>query len=205
MTQYLILGVVLGLSAGFAPGPLLALVVSETLQHGRRAGVRVAMAPIFTDLFIVVLALRVLSALSSFHAVLGAISIAGSIFVLFLGFGALRCHGFSVELSKEKPRSLAKGILVNSFSPHPYLFWMTVGAPNVYRALEFGLAPPLCFVLSFYALLVGSKVLVAGLVCRSRDFLSGRAYLNLMRFLGLLLVGLALLLFYDGLHFFLQN
>jgi len=205
MTQYLVLGTVLGLSAGFAPGPLLALVVSETLQHGRGAGIRVALVPIFTDLPIVVFTLWFLSTLSSFSAVLGGMSVAGSVFVLFLGFGALRGQGFSVGLSEEKPKSLAKGMLVNFLSPHPYLFWMTVGAPNLYRALEFGLAGPLCFILSFYALLVGSKVALAGLVCRSRDFLSGRAYLILMRFLGLLLVGLALLLFYNGILFLLQN
>ena len=33
MTEFFTIGIVLGLSAGFAPGPLLTLVISETLQH----------------------------------------------------------------------------------------------------------------------------------------------------------------------------
>ena len=44
---------VLGLAAGFAPGPLLVLVISETLQHSTRAGIKVAFAPVITDLAIV--------------------------------------------------------------------------------------------------------------------------------------------------------
>lgn len=53
MTRFLLTGVLLGLSSGLAPGPLLALVASETLRHGVRAGVRVALAPLITDLPII--------------------------------------------------------------------------------------------------------------------------------------------------------
>ena len=34
-------GLVVGLSAGASPGPLLSLVISETLNHGTRAGTKV--------------------------------------------------------------------------------------------------------------------------------------------------------------------
>ncbi|MBT4876955.1 MAG: LysE family translocator, partial [Desulfobacula sp.] len=46
MIHYLTIGMVLGLSAGLAPGPLLTLVISETLLHDIRAGIKVAMAPL---------------------------------------------------------------------------------------------------------------------------------------------------------------
>ena len=49
MTDFLFSGVFLGLAAGFAPGPLLTLVITETLQHNLRSGIRVALAPILTD------------------------------------------------------------------------------------------------------------------------------------------------------------
>ncbi|MFA6111330.1 MAG: hypothetical protein WDA75_21445 [Candidatus Latescibacterota bacterium] len=38
-------GLLLGLSAGVAPGPLTALILSETLRHGRAAGLRLALVP----------------------------------------------------------------------------------------------------------------------------------------------------------------
>jgi threonine/homoserine/homoserine lactone efflux protein len=40
MLNFLIIGIILGLS----PGPLLALVISETLQHNIRSGIKIAVA-----------------------------------------------------------------------------------------------------------------------------------------------------------------
>ena len=73
MVNFLAMGSILGLSAGFAPGPLLTLVISETLQHDIRAGVKVALAPIVTDLPIIMLTLFILVKLSGFYKVLGII------------------------------------------------------------------------------------------------------------------------------------
>jgi len=89
MTEFIAVGIVLGLSAGFAPGPLLALVISETLRHDIRSGVRVAVSPIFTDLPIIILTLVVLSQLSDFHNILGIISLIGGCVILFLGYESM--------------------------------------------------------------------------------------------------------------------
>ena len=43
-------GIILGLSAGFAPGPLSVLVISQTIQYGTGEGVKSAFAPLITDL-----------------------------------------------------------------------------------------------------------------------------------------------------------
>ena len=90
MLYFLSFGAVLGISSGLSPGPLLALVISETLRHGVKAGVKVALAPIITDLPIIILTLLVLSKLSGFPEILGAISLAGGIFICTLGFGCIR-------------------------------------------------------------------------------------------------------------------
>ena len=84
MLSFLTTGIILGLSAGFAPGPLLALVISETLEHGVGAGVKVALAPILTDLPIIIITIFVLAKLSSFHSILGIISVIGAIFILYI-------------------------------------------------------------------------------------------------------------------------
>ena len=199
MINFLAIGAILGLSAGFAPGPLLALVISETLQHNIRAGFKVALAPVITDLPIVILTLFILVKLSSFHNVLGIISCMGGFFVFYLGGQGIRTKGIELNSKEVGPSSWTKGILANVLNPHPYLFWFSVGAPTVTKAMNQGIFAPFAFIGSFYVLLVGSKILIALLVGKSRSFLTGNTYIYTMRFLGLLLCVLAIALFYDGL------
>jgi len=198
MWAYLSYGTVLGLSAGFSPGPLLTLVISQTLQHGTREGVRVAAVPLLTDLPIIFLVLFAFSSLSDPEFVLGAVSVFGGLFVLTLGLKSLRQGPVKLELNQSEPRSYLKGVLVNVLSPHPYLFWVTVGAPTMLKANQHGAIWAVGFVCCFYVCIVSAKVAVALLVGRSRQFLSAGPYLWVMRLLGLLLVGFAMLLFYDG-------
>ena len=200
MISFLTTGSILGLSAGFAPGPLLALVISETVEHGVKAGMKVALAPIITDLPIIIITLFILAKLSSFHSVLGIISIIGAIFILYMGIENIRIKGVSLDINKSSPRSFQKGIIVNALSPHPYLFWFSVGGPTTLKAMDQSLPAATAFVLSFYLLLVGSKMILAFLVGKSRTFLLGNKYIFTMRLLGGILIILAGFLFQDGLH-----
>jgi threonine/homoserine/homoserine lactone efflux protein len=200
MLEFLVSGVVLGLSAGLSPGPLLALLISETLRHGALAGVRVALAPLLTDLPIVAGALLLVSQISGADTLFGLISLLGGCFVVYLGIENLRSRGLDVSKEQPKPHSLLRGVTTNALNPHPYLFWVSVGAPTTVRAWsgqDGGLAAGL-FLGGFYALLVGSKAGLALVAGRSRNVLRGRAYLTTMRALGLALCGFALLLFRDG-------
>jgi threonine/homoserine/homoserine lactone efflux protein len=199
MINFLTIGTILGLSAGFAPGPLLTLVISETLQHDIQSGVKVALAPIITDLPIIILTLFILAKLSNFHSILGIISLIGGFVILFMSYESIRTRGVELNLKEIKPKSLTKGILVNALSPHPYLFWFSVGAPIMIKAMRQNIIAPLAFIGSFYALLVGSKILLAILVGKSKSFLVGNVYIYTMRFLGLVLCVLAFALFRDGL------
>jgi threonine/homoserine/homoserine lactone efflux protein len=200
MITFLTAGIILGLSAGFAPGPLLALVISETIEHGVGAGVKVALAPILTDLPIIIITVFILAKLSSFHFVLGIISIIGALFILYMGIENIRIKGIELGINKSSPKSFQKGIIVNALSPHPYLFWFSVGGPTTIKAMDQGLPTAISFVLSFYLLLVGTKIILAILVGKSRSFLLGNKYIFTMRLLGLTLIILAGFLFQDGLH-----
>jgi threonine/homoserine/homoserine lactone efflux protein len=199
MIHFLSMGLVLGLSAGLAPGPLLTLVVSETLRYHVGAGIRVALAPLISDLPIVVVSVGLLSTMAGFEAVLGGISLVGGGVVFRMGVHGLKTRALVIEPEMSSHNALAKGVLVNVLSPHPYLFWISVGAPLVHRALSVSMAAAGAFIAGFYLLLVGSKVVLALVVGRSRTVIKGRAYVLTMRGLGLALCLLALLLVKDGL------
>ena len=199
MIYYLAVGTVLGLSAGLSPGPLLTLLISETLRRGVRSGVKVALAPIVTDLPIILLTLLLLSKWPGFHSILGVISLAGGCFILMMGCDSIGAKGIEVHDRVSGPGSLAKGVLANALNPHPYLFWFTVGAPTMARAMSLNVGALLAFVIGFYTFLVGSKIMLALLVGRSKYLLSGRGYRYTMRFLGVVLLFFAFVLFRDGL------
>lgn len=198
MIPFLAAGIVLGFSAGVAPGPLLALIMAETLQHGLNAGIKAALAPIITDLPIVLAAVLVLARLAHFHAVLGVISICGGFFLFRLGFKNIRIAGGKIPMEGIKENSLKKGIFANFLSPHPYLFWLSVGAPTTVRAMEHSVFAAAAFIGGFYVFLLGSEMIIAAIVGRSRSFLTGRAYIYTMRGLGVMLLIFGGLLFYDG-------
>jgi len=188
----------LGLTAGLAPGPLMTLVLSQSLQHGSREGCKVALAPIITDSPIILLALTLASGAAEMQGVLGTLSIAGGLFVLYLAVDTFRPERAEAEVADVRPKSWLKGILTNLLNPHPWLFWMTVGAATLANAIAASWLAAAVFLGVFYLLLVGSKVLLALAAGRSRRFLKGRIYRLIMRMLGLLLVVFAVLLLRDG-------
>jgi threonine/homoserine/homoserine lactone efflux protein len=200
MVGLLTSGILFGLYAGFSPGPLLALVVSETLRHGARGGIRVALAPLITDFPIIALSLLLLAQLARFQVVLGIISLVGGMVVLKLGWESLRTRGINVDVREVRPQSLRRGIVVNFLNPSPYLFWISVGGPIMIRAAQDSYWWAAAFLIGFYPMLVGSKMILALVVGRSRDFLTGRIYIYIMRALGLVLFAFAIVLFKDGLH-----
>ena len=185
----LAVGTVLGLSAGFAPGPLLALVITQTLRHGA------------TDMPIILGSLFVLSRLSAFDRLLGGISLLGGLYVLYLAYESFRTGPVTLEEVHDQPRSFRKGALINALNPHPYLFWATVGGPLVLKSGQQSLVAPLLFVTGFYVFLVGSKLFLAFLAGRSRAFLAKKAYLWTMRVLGCLLAAFAVFLLKDALTY----
>ncbi|MGE5247965.1 MAG: LysE family translocator [Verrucomicrobiota bacterium] len=193
-------GIVLGLSAGFSPGPLLALVLSHTVRHGVREGIRVAAAPLVTDLPIILVSTLLLSRIAGYGRVLGAVSLAGAGFLVYMAFETARAKEPGPSTSDAGPQSLLRGALVNALSPHPYLFWLTVGAPMILEGWKVSPAAPVLFVIGFSGCLVGSKIFVAIVAGRSKHWLGGRRYEYLMRGLALLLLVFASFLLTGGLR-----
>ena len=158
-----------------------------------------SIAPIITDLPIIIITIYVFSQLSNFNNILGVVSLVGGCFVLFLAYESLSSKTKETNFEEEMPKSLAKGILANVLSPYPYLFWLSVGAPIMTKAQDLNRLAPLAFVLAFYVFLLGSKILLAILFGKSKSFLSSNVYIYIKRFLGLVLCVLAFGLFVDGL------
>jgi threonine/homoserine/homoserine lactone efflux protein len=195
----LIKGTVLGLAAGFSPGPLTVLVISETMRHGLQAGMKVSLAPILTDVPIIGLSLLLLDRLSSHPAALGVIGLLGGGFLFHLGLGSLRPPHVTIHAEPPAPRSLLRGVTANFLNPNPYVFWTGVGTPILLAAFDRSWTHAAAFAVAFFFFIIGSKLLLARLVDRSRTFLNGGVYRWTLRTLGLLLIIYAVIFFKDGL------
>lgn len=193
MTE-LIAGLSLGLGAGLSPGPLLALVVTTALERGFGAGLRVAIAPLITDAPIILVTVVVVSSVSD--TVLRWLGIAGGGVVAAMGLWTIvAARRVDPGAEPVAPHfDLWRGVVVNAVSPHPWIFWIGVGAPLLVTSWR--TAPPraLAFLVGFYVLLVGSKIAIAWVVSRAGRRLGPTARTRLVVVGGSLLVAGGLVL-----------
>lgn len=197
----LLAGLGLGFSAGVSPGPLMSLVIVTTLARGFAAGLRVAIAPLLTDVLIIAATLIVVGSLPAWTT--AALACAGGLFVIYLGVEAMRSARSATLTGDGRAQAggadVRQGVLVNLLNPHPWIFWLTVGSPLLTAAWSQGAAEALAFLAGFYCLLVGSKVLVAAAIAGGRHWLNDRSYRLILRLSGALLLLFGALLLYEAL------
>ncbi len=198
MLGFLLAGASLGLSAGLSPGPLFALVIAQTMRYGLREGVKAACSPLATDLPIIVAATWLLAAIAAYQQILGLIALAGGLFVAHMAWENARSGPPAAANDPAAANSVLRGAVVNLLSPHPYLFWLTVGGPLLLSGWRESPASAAAFILGFYSCLVGAKILLALIVAKSRHAFTGRGYIVVMRLLAALLLVLAGFLFYEA-------
>ncbi|WP_406656290.1 LysE family transporter [Methanolobus sp. ZRKC2] len=200
IAEFLLMGIFLGFAAGISPGPLMAMTISETLQHGSKEGVKVAVSPLITDLLIVSSIMLILLHFESQNTAIALISLSGAVYLIHLGISSLKAKSIDLDISNKKKDSLKKGILANFLSPHPYLFWITIGGPILFKALDIDVLATVLFVTGFYILLVGSKIAIAFITGRFRSFLKNSYYLNTIRALGIVYLVFAIFFIEQGLE-----
>lgn len=201
---HLLSGLTLGFAAGVSPGPLMALVITRTLERGLGAGLRVAIAPLLTDLPIIALSLLVFAALPPMLELV--LTLGGACFVLYLAWEIARQarHAHLADLAQMKRQRVSadiwQGMVVNFLSPHPWLFWISVAAPILTRAWQSTPWSGIGFLAGFYATLVGSKMLIAVAIASGRRFLNDRWYRRILLASALLLAFFAFRLFWQALE-----
>ncbi len=200
MIELAVAGISLGLYSGFSPGPLLVLVVSQTLEYGYKEGIKVALAPLITDLPIILVSVLFISLISKYNLILGVISILGGVYLGYMAYQSLKTKGLAENIENHNPQSLQIGATVNLLNPSPYLFWITIGSPMMITAYKENLLSMLLFLGVFYTCLVGSKIAIAYLTAKSCDFLTDKSYIYIMRILGMILILFALYFIQNGVN-----
>lgn len=186
-----IAGIALGIVEGIKPGPLLTIVIRETLSGGFKAGVRAASAPIFTDGPLIILSIFVAGWISTQPLIFCGISLVGAIFLTRMG---LEC--FSPEITDidsdevDISRSFKRGVITNLFNPNVYVFWFLVGGPIMATAADTEPLAPVAYAISFLVSIVSVKITIAYFFSKAQVNLSSSNYQ-----LSLRICGVAMLLF----------
>jgi len=89
----------LGLT-GLIPGPLLTLVISETLKHGSKEGIKIAVSPLITDLPIILVTIFIMSRFGTADYILGAVAFGGSAYLIYLAYESFSFKGTNEQMGR---------------------------------------------------------------------------------------------------------
>jgi threonine/homoserine/homoserine lactone efflux protein len=160
MLAYFIQGFLLGFPASATPGPMQAFLFSQTLKNGWRRSLPLALAPLFSDIPIVLLVVFLLSTLPAWAV--STLQIVGGLFLIYLAWGALQA-GKSAPVQVPPPdtpeHGLLKASLVNLLNPNPYIFWGTIGGVILLEAWRNSVGSAAGFLLGMYLTLCGGFAL----------------------------------------------
>ena len=129
---------------------------------------------------------------------MGIIYIVGGFYLVYLAYESFKFKPEDVNVELDKPKSFRKGITLNLLNPSPYIFWITVGSPLIIPAFKINSIAPLEFIICFYIFLVGIKICIAYITGKSRQFITGKIYVNLMIILGIFISIFAFIYLYHG-------
>jgi threonine/homoserine/homoserine lactone efflux protein len=192
-------GIIFGLVAGLSPGPILALVIAETLKFGKEEGFKVAVSPLITDSTIILLTVIALSTLAEHDVVIGLVSIFGACYLVYIGLENFRTKTSKFEVVIVRKEGFKRAIITNLLNPHTYLFWLSVGGPIILETLKTDASTTVLFLLGFYTFLISSMTFVALVVDKSKSLVDSKYYSYVVRLLGIVLIFFAFVVLTEGL------
>jgi threonine/homoserine/homoserine lactone efflux protein len=162
MPAYILLGATYAFAAAVQPGPFQTYLISLTLTQGWRRTLPAVLAPLLSDIPIVLLVLLVLTQVPP--SVVTALRLAGGVFVLYLASGALRAfrryEAPRINRTAHPARTVLNAAVVNLLNPNPYLSWSLVLGPLLLQAWRTAPALGIALVASFYVTMMTSTAII---------------------------------------------
>ncbi|MBI4360485.1 LysE family transporter [Candidatus Micrarchaeota archaeon] len=179
-------GASLGLTGALTPGPLSTVMVSETMAHGKLRGALFALAPLLTDLPVLLAFVIGFTVLQN-GIMLWAAGFLGGAYLVYLGVRQITEKQNATKNQAGKKSALRKALTVNAANPNLYIFMGSVMAPQIVQDIHDPLLSA-AFFASFLLFLVGGNLGVVVAVDRGRTFFESQNYRFILQALGVLLV-----------------
>tara|TARA_Y100001958_G_C21237759_1_gene564613 strand:- start:226 stop:831 length:606 start_codon:yes stop_codon:yes gene_type:complete len=118
--------VLVQISVAFSPGLIIALVINESVQKGRKNGLQVAIGAASGAVFITLISAGVLTfVFNLIPEILTLIYIFGTLYILYKGFVTIKSEVNSKNI-KFKNNSFKAGLKVNLINPKMWVFYLSV-------------------------------------------------------------------------------
>ena len=188
-----IAGATLGIVEGIKPGPLLTMVIRETLSGGIRAGLWTAAAPIFTDGPLVIISLFAAAWIATNPSALLVITLAGAIFLAQMGYECFGLEPPNMDEDAPPPTgSFLRGVITNLLNPNVYVFWFLIGGPLMASAADEEILAPIAYAITFLVTIMLTKAAIAYAIHRASGNISAIVYRRLLAICGLVMIGFSL-------------
>ncbi|MEC9393820.1 MAG: LysE family translocator [Candidatus Thermoplasmatota archaeon] len=188
-----IAGATLGIVEGIKPGPLLTMVIRETLSGGLRAGLWTAAAPIFTDGPLVIVSLFAAAWIATNPLALLLITVAGAIFLAQMGYECFGLEPPDVDADAPPPTgSFLRGVITNLLNPNVYVFWFLIGGPLMASVADEEILAPVAYAITFLVTIMLTKATIAYAIHRASGGISPTTYRRLLAICGMVMIGFSL-------------
>jgi threonine/homoserine/homoserine lactone efflux protein len=179
MRDALLLGLVFGIGAALAVGPIFVTIIHEAATRGFGSSFKVILGSAAADLILLVPAVALSWVIARVGAASAWVGAAGGLFFVYLGYGAAR-DAWRLWQGGEMPPITAgwsfwKGVLGNLLNPLTWTFWLATGTPTMLRAYgQAGWAGLAAFTATWFVVASGLEALLALAVVRSHRLIGAR-------------------------------
>lgn len=200
---FLLEAVVISLSGVMAPGPITTVSVGFG-NEDPWAGARVAVGHGLVEFPVMAAVFFGVGAVVDLPAVQAAIAIVGGAFLLYMGIGMLRgIRQKEVAGTKSSQSPVMAGALLSLGNPYFLVWWATVGAALILRAVEFSLLGFAAFALAHWTCDLVWDTFLSTLSFQGKQFFGRRFQQVVFALSGGFLIFYSGKLFLDGIRLLL--
>jgi len=186
---FLLTVIAISLSGVMMPGPVFLVTLAKGYESPF-AGVWVALGHGIVEFPLIAIIYFGFARFFQVEPVKTILSVVGGSILIYMGWYTFRTH---LEITKKvkslSRRSVTGGFLTTVSNPYFFLWWTTIGAVLMTRAIRFGLAAILLFVLVHWLCDLAWCSLVSFTVYKSKRLWTEKLHTILFRFSGGILVG----------------
>lgn len=186
------MGFIIGLSGAMLPGPLLIYTISKVLQGRMVNGVKIVFGHILIEAVMIVLILLGLKEIIGSRFVSIILALIGGIALFAMGLYIILKAG-NMKLPRDSKVNfssslVAGGIFFTAFNPTFPTWWITIGAPLLFKALLSGIVGVIILTIGHWLADLAWFSFVGFTVYKEKLYIDSKRYQLILKVLAIILI-----------------